>query len=68
MLTNLSHSIDSGLTHLFLGRTSHPRSYDAHGCTHVFSIGYTAVDASIEIGTTSMTWNNGEHFRLVIPR
>jgi len=63
VLTNLSDSIDRGLTHLFVGRTSKPRSWllVTHDCTPVelrhawLHSGYATVDATIEIGITSAT-------------
>jgi len=62
---NVSHSIDRGLTHLFLSHASKFRPWllVAHGCTWVelrhawLHSGYTTVDAMLEIETTSATWN-----------
>ena len=39
MLTNLSHSIDRGLTHLFLGRTSHTSLHTSGVTTRMAALG-----------------------------
>jgi len=62
VLTNLSHSIDRGLTHLFLGRTSHAWLHTSGVTTRMsahewiydtLALGYTTLDSMLEIGSTS---------------